>query len=95
MKGCLRATIMKFEEAIVKAKAKSTLIGSKINEDTVEDILIIPTDDKFRQEYLDLYLPTFDAQKAIAPFTSEDVKVVAIFKRDYLLKYGLFTTFDL
>lgn len=86
---------MNFFQALQIADTKSDLIGKEINGERVEDILIIPTNPDDLKLYIDLYIQTQNSQKAIAPFVNGDVKVVALFKKDYLLKVGLFTTIDL
>lgn len=86
---------MTFYEALLIANSNSSLIGTFINGEKVDDILIIPTDVDELKAYIDTYIATLNPQQAIIPFISSDVKVVVLFKRDYLVRFGIFTTIDL
>lgn len=86
---------MTFFEALPLAKDKTSLIGTCINGDKIDDILIVPTNPDELKSYIDLYISTKNAQQAIAPFMASDVKVVALFKRENLIKLGVMATIDL
>lgn len=86
---------MTFLEALSIADAKSNLIGSNLNGELIEDVLIIPTDTDNLKSFINMYMQTANAQQAITPFIQNDLKVVALFKREYLFKHGVFSTIDL
>lgn len=71
---------MTFSEALIIASSKSSLVGTFINGEKVDDILIIPTNVDELKVYIDSYIASLNPQQAIIPFIASDVKVVALFK---------------
>ena len=45
--------------------------------------------------YMDKYLSNSNPQQSIAPFIYSDVKVVALFRKDLLLKSGIFLNIEI
>lgn len=88
-------TVMTFNEALIIAQKNSSIVGSYINGELVEEILIIPTNADELKMYMDKYLSNSNPQQSIAPFIYSDVKVVALFRKDLLLKSGIFLNIEI
>lgn len=83
---------MKFLDAVKLANKNTYLIGKSLdNGDIVDDLLIIPINEKELSLFFMYYRQTLCPQKAIEPFINSAVEIVLLFKRDYLLHSNTFT----
>lgn len=81
---------MNFLNAVRLAEANMHLIGKMVNRDIIEDIIIMPTDEREQEEYKQYYAQYLDAQRAIEPFMVTDVNVFALFKKSLIRSTGFF-----
>ena len=75
---------MTFQEALVLAHDSEKLVGTIFNGETIEELLIVPTDKFLHDKFFKEYCSTLNAQSAILPFMDTDVEVVALFKKSYI-----------
>ena len=69
---------MDFFKAVRIAQVNKHLIGQKRKGETIDDIIIVPTNAKSRSKFDDLYKQTLNAQISIAHFMNEDVEVLIV-----------------
>ena len=86
---------MTFQKALFLAHDCEKLVGTKYNGNTIEEILIVPTDKVLYDKFLKEYCSTLNAQAAILPFMDSDVEVVALFKKSYIHQGGAIITTNL
>ena len=80
---------MTFTQALQLIERKKNLIGSKTDKGLLIDlILVVPTDTKLREQFIDNLMITRNPQQAIAPFMDSDVEVW-VTNSDYLYKKGI------
>ncbi len=83
---------MTFQEALFLANDSEKLVGTKFNGETIEEVLIVPTDKVLHDKFFKEYCSTLNAQAAILPFMDSDVEVVALFKKSYIHQGGAIIT---
>lgn len=83
---------MTFKEALVLANDSEKLVGTKYRGETIEEILIVPTDKALHDKFFKEYCISSDAKSAILPFMASDVEVVALFKKNYIHQGGIILT---
>lgn len=83
---------MTFQEALVLAHDSEKLVGTKFNGETIEEVLIVPTDKVQHDKFFTEYCSTLNAKTAILPFMDSDVEVVALFKKSYIHPCGVILT---
>lgn len=81
---------MDFFSAVKLAKANEHLVGKVVNKDMIEEIVIMPTDEKQQESYKQLFAQYMDAQRAIAPFMASNVEVYALFNKRMIRGGGFF-----
>lgn len=81
---------MDFYKAVKIAKANERLVGKIVDGAAIEEIIIIPTDEKQLESYKQLFAQYLDAQRAIVPFMSSDVEVYALFNKRMIRSSGFF-----
>jgi len=81
---------MEYIKAILLLANNSHLIGKKDKGATIEELILVPTNNELRDEFLKLYLRTQDGQVAIQPFTGTDVDIVAVFDKKRIEIQGIF-----
>lgn len=80
---------MTFTQALQLIERKKNLIGSKTDKGLLIDlILVVPTDTKLREQFIDNLMITRNPQQAIAPFMNSNVEVWAT-NSEYLYKQNL------
>jgi hypothetical protein len=72
---------MEFTQAILIKEKNKHLLGKIDNGATIDELILVPTDNKSAEEYLKIYLQLLDGEKAIAPFKGFDVDIVAVFDK--------------
>lgn len=75
---------MTFQESHVLAHANEKLVGTIFYEETIEELLIVPTDKFLHDKFFKEYCSTLNAQSAILPFMDTDVEVVVLFKKSHI-----------
>lgn len=83
---------MDFFSAVKLAKANEHLVGKNVDSNTIEEIIIIPTNEEDRKDFLAQFRRFMDAQRAITPFMKKDVEVFALFKKKCIRTDNLFIT---
>lgn len=70
---------MKYKEAQEVIRTHSHLIG-KINEKgfVINELIMVPQDEKMRNQYIQSYVQTKDADRSIKPYIDEELLVWAI-----------------
>ena len=66
---------MEFFKAVKIAQANKHLIGKKLKDKTIDEIIIMPTNANSQNEFLKRYIQTLNAQESIVPFMNDDVVV--------------------
>jgi len=66
---------MNFTKALSLAERNSHLIGKEYNGGIIDDIIIFPTDPQSFDRFAKIYISSKNPQKAILPFTNQDVDV--------------------
>lgn len=66
---------MTFNEALKLIKDNRNLIGRIVKGAPMDEFVVVPTNPESKAKFEKIYIQTLDAQKAIAPFLSEDVIV--------------------
>ena len=79
---------MTFKEALVLAHDSKKFVGTNYKGETIEEILIVPTNEVQRDKFFKEYCFSLDARTAILPFVDSDVEVVALFKKSYIYQGG-------
>lgn len=72
---------MNFYDAVKLAKANEHLVGKVVKGATIDEIIIMPTDEKQQKAYSISFAQNLDAQRAIIPFMASDVEVFALFNK--------------
>lgn len=79
---------MDFFSAVKLAEANEHLVGKVVNRDVVEEIIIMPTDEREQEQFKQCFAQYLDAQRAIAPFMTSDVDVYALFQKNSIRSTG-------
>lgn len=66
---------MEYKEAILLVEEKRYLIGKKVKGETIDEIIICPTNPNHFKSFETIYNETLSADYAIAPFEKDDVEV--------------------
>lgn len=69
---------MRFEQACQIINNNLHLLGQVYLGQTIDELIIVPTNQQHLQVFEMAYIRLWDAQQAIAPFINEDVEVYAI-----------------
>lgn len=70
---------MTYEEAILLRKEHLSMIGAKDAKGvTINEIIIVPSNEQFRKIFFENYLLNKNAEISIKPFIREDLEVWAI-----------------
>jgi len=72
---------MEFLRAVKIADKNKHLIKQQFDEQTIDEIIIHPTDSKQLKEYTALYQSTSDAQQSIIPFIHSDVEISIVLNK--------------
>ena len=72
---------MNFNEAIILKAKNLHLIGKKDKGATIDELILVPTDQNLADQFLKLYIQTLDGDAAIKPFAGTDVFIVAVFDK--------------
>ncbi|WP_026711708.1 hypothetical protein [Flavobacterium filum] len=81
---------MNFIKALEIIKKNKHLIGSDYKGATIDELVILPTDMELRQQVIQNYLMTHNAQQAIAPYTNYDVEIFCVFDKGRINANGFF-----
>ena len=76
--GVIKHLIMIFEQACQIINNNLHLLGQVYLGQTIDELIIVPTNQQHLQEFEMAYIRLWDAQQAIVPFINEDVEVYAI-----------------
>ena len=80
---------MTFNQALEIISRNKKLIGTVTEKDLfIDQLLVVPTDEKMRDQFIHSLLFTRDPQQSIAPFIGSDVEVWAT-NTEYLFKQNL------
>ncbi len=79
---------MDFFNAIKLAEANEHLVGKEVNGNVIDEIIIMPTDEREQEHYKQYFVQYMDAQRAIAPFMTSDVDVYALFQKNSIRSTG-------
>ena len=77
---------MNYKEALEEIKNKSNLIGKKINNGTIDELIIFPNNEESKLQFKDNYLKTYDAMSSIQPFINEEVSICAVIDKKKILR---------
>ncbi|WP_291098126.1 MULTISPECIES: hypothetical protein [unclassified Flavobacterium] len=77
---------MNYKEALEEIKNKSNLIGRKINNGTIDELIIFPNNEESKLHFKDNYLKTYDAKSSIQPFINEEVSICAVIDKKKILQ---------
>lgn len=85
---------MTYQEAVELKKSSMCLIGTTDNKGyTIKDILVVPADQKKRNDFFLLYLDNHDAIASLSEFMCDDLLVMSVddsyFWNDNLLFYNI------
>ena len=72
---------MDFFNAVKLAEANEHLVGKVVKGATIDEIIIMPTDEEEQKAYWQYFVQYLDAQRAIVPFMTSDVEVFALFDK--------------
>lgn len=72
---------MEFNQAIKLKEKNKHLLGKKDKGATIDELILVPTNNDSAEEFLKIYLQLLDGDKAIIPYTGSDVNVVAVFDK--------------
>ena len=86
---------MDFFNAVKLAEANEHLVGKVVNRDVIEEIIIMPTDEREQELYKQYFVQYMDAQRAIAPFMTSDVDVYALFQKHLIRTTGFFVVWKI
>ena len=75
---------MRFEEAFRIVNNNSHLLGQVYLGQTIDELIIVPTNQQHLQKFEIAYVRHWDAHQAIAPFINEDVEVYAIIGKNLI-----------
>lgn len=81
---------MNFEEAAKLISKNQHLLGQKSGGLKIDDIVAYPLEQKAHDEFLRIYLNTFNASMAIAPFKSLDLGVFCVMDKGRINVQGIF-----
>lgn len=81
---------MNFEEAEELIGKNQHLLGQKSAGLTVDDIVAYPKEQKAREEFVRIYIDTFNGSVAIAPFTGMDLGVFCVMDKGRINAQGIF-----
>lgn len=81
---------MNYYEAVKIAKANQHLIGKRWQGTTIDEIIIVPTDTRQREEFERIYVQTWNAQAAITRFINNDVDLVIVCNKSLMRTMGVF-----
>jgi hypothetical protein len=86
---------MNYNEAVVLKEKNSHLIGKKDKGATIDELILVPTDEDLAEKVLKLYVQTLDSEKAIEPFAGMDVCIVAVFDKKRIRGQNFFFKTDI
>lgn len=86
---------MRFIDALKIAKANEHLIGTTMKGSSIDEIIIMPTNDEEQRMFQTRYVRTMNPQEAIAPFIASDVEVYALFDKRRIRTENLFLVTNL
>ena len=72
---------MEFNQAILLKEKNKHLIGKNEKGATIEELILVPTNHESADQFLKIYLQILDGEKAIIPFSGNDVDIVAVFDK--------------
>ncbi|MBI3510736.1 MAG: hypothetical protein HY064_08730 [Bacteroidetes bacterium] len=72
---------MEFKQAILLKEKNKHLLGKQDKGATIEELILVPTNNESAEEFLKHYLQILDGEKAIIPFSGSDVDIVAVFDK--------------
>ena len=84
--------VMTFKEALSVVQSSERLIGTKFDGETIDEILVVPTEKSMHDEFFRNYSYTLDAKASILPFVNCDLEVVALFRKNYIRQEGVIIT---
>lgn len=74
---------MDFQKAEQLKRKNSHLIGKRDNGQTIDELILVPSNPDLAVDFFKLYRQTLDGEKSILPFTGTDVDIVAVFNKKY------------
>jgi hypothetical protein len=83
---------MDFYDAVKLAKANEHLVGKIVKGATIDEIIIMPTDEEEQKAYSMSFAQNLHAQRAIIPFMASDVEVFALFNKRMMRSENYFVT---
>lgn len=87
---------MTFQEALKVANEKECLVNKlSLNNATLNEVLIAPTDPEEFAIFTQHYQQTLDAQKSIMPFIQSNLIVLGVFDKHRIIHEGIFLTKEL
>jgi len=81
---------MEFEKALNLKKRNNHLLGKKVDSSTIDELILVPTDQASADKYLKAYIQLLDGDKSINPFIGEDVEIFAVFDKRNIRHLNLF-----
>lgn len=86
---------MDFFNAVRLAEANEHLVGKEVNRNVIDEIIIMPTDEREQEQYKQCFVQYMNAQRAIAPFMTSDVEVYALFQKHLIRSTGFFVVWKI
>lgn len=62
------------------------MIGKKINNGTIDELIIFPNNEESKLQFKDNYLKTYDAISSIQPFINEEVSICVVIDKKKILQ---------
>ena len=72
---------MTYKEAIKVVKENSHIIGKKVRDVQIDDVIIYPRDEQSYDSFINNYIRTFDWEKSLIPFLGSDMGIRCILDR--------------
>lgn len=87
---------MGVQEALEKIDTHKDLLGKQLNEASIDDLIIVPTNIALKRQFEELYISSLDAQAALVPFWDKDVDIMVIFDKHKIRSQNIIfsTTLD-
>lgn len=81
---------MEFTQALSIKEKNKYLIGKKNNGACIDELILVPTNNKVSEEFFKIYLQLLDGDKAIIPYSGFDVDIVVVFDKKRICE-GVFS----
>lgn len=81
---------MTYSEALQTIEKNRFLLGKRIDNATIDELIIVPVEHETQEKFLSLYRNILDGEKAIIPFINYDVEILVVFNKHWIRTENVF-----